>query len=137
MTQAPAESAAPVAQPPDDKPDLRTQVEEVYDHYRTARLNVKYYGRRLVKLQRRNFFLEAAIAVGTSATVGSLAIWETDYGKVVIGIIATISAVLGVLKPLLNLSKQIERVSKQWAEHSLIFNQLRRIVVDMRTYHRI
>lgn len=117
--------------------DLYAVLEEVYDGYRTSRLNVLYYGRRLASLQRLNTSMEIAIALGTSGSFAALAFWKTQWGKVVFGGLTALSAFLSVIKPVLNLSKKIERVSKLWTGYNIASNNLRRVVADVRAYHDV
>jgi len=99
--------------------DEFAEVRSVYDTHRDVRMHMKYYGSRLASYQRRNLAMEVGIALGTSATLLALPIWNTGFGKVVIATLALIAAVLGVLKPILNWSKKIEHYSKLWAADSL------------------
>src|SRR5262249_39692525 len=81
----------------------------VYDRLRTARLNVKYYGRRLQTVERMNFFMEfVLLATAPSSAIAGLWFWDTEYGKIVWGIMTITAAVAAVLKPLLNLTKRIK-----------------------------
>ena len=101
-----------------DIKQLSTRLIDLYDKYRTAMLNRKYYGIRLSNFQKTNLWIEISIAIGTSSALGSWAIWKDGYGVFAWAIIAGFSAVLAVIKPLLQLSKQIERYSKLFAGHS-------------------
>src|SRR3954451_6385755 len=76
--------------------DLRAAIDDVYDDYRKARLNVKFYGRKLGRLQATNLVMELSIAVGRSGVIAALAIWKTDQGKFWLALIAAIAAILGV-----------------------------------------
>ncbi len=81
----------------------------VYDKLRTARLNVKYYSRRLQTLERQNFLIELVLlATAPSSAVAGLWFWEAEYGKVIWQYFGIVAAVTAVLKPLLNLTKRIK-----------------------------
>jgi hypothetical protein len=121
----------------DAQRDLRSELEEVYVHYRTARLNVKYYGRLLKRLQLYNLLMELAIAIGTSGTIASLAIWKRDAGELAITIVAAVATLLAVSKPVLNLARKIERASKLWTEYNNAFNSLRRVVADIKVHRDV
>lgn len=115
-------------------PDPHAAAVEACDLYREIRLNAKYYGARLHRLQRWTMWIEIAIAVSTAATVGSLAILSTPGGRTLLPIFALIAAVLGVMKPILNLQKRIERCSVLWAGHNALAATVNRILRDAKVY---
>ncbi len=81
----------------------------VYDKFRTARLNVKYYGRRLNALERLNLGMEFfLLATAPSFAIAGLGFWDTEYGKIVWAGMGVAAAIAAVLKPLLNLTKRIK-----------------------------
>ena len=57
--------------------------------------------------------------------------FATGVGAVVTIALGTIAAVLSVLKPVLGLSKKIERASKLWSGYSAVFNSAKRLVRAM------
>lgn len=81
----------------------------VYNKLRTARLNVKYYSRRLDILERRNFWIEL-ILLGTapSSAIAGLWFWETEQGKIIWQYFGIVAAIVAVLKPVLGLTKRIK-----------------------------
>ncbi|MDP1993128.1 MAG: hypothetical protein Q8K00_19095 [Syntrophales bacterium] len=80
----------------------------VYDKLRTARLNVKYYSRRLQSIERINFVMELVLlASAPSAAIAGLWFWDQPLGKVVWQYFGVVAAITALLKPLLNLPKQI------------------------------
>lgn len=87
----------------------------VYDEYRTARLNVKYYGRRLAFYESVTFWIDfiIAIAAPTSAAAG---FWflKTDDGQTVWGTLTIIASVTSLVKPILKMPAKIKSM-----EHSL------------------
>ncbi|MBI3666660.1 MAG: hypothetical protein HY236_10635 [Acidobacteria bacterium] len=81
----------------------------VYDKLRTARLNVKYYSRRLSGLERKNFFIELVLlATAPSSAIAGLWFWETTYGKLAWQYLGIVAAIAAILKPLLGLTKRIK-----------------------------
>jgi len=81
----------------------------VYDKLRSARLNVKYYSRRLENLERTNFWLELILlASAPSSAVAGLWFWESEYGNLIWKYFGVIAAVAAVVKPLLSLTKRIK-----------------------------
>ncbi|GGD96628.1 hypothetical protein [Caballeronia grimmiae] len=81
----------------------------VYDKFRTARLNVKYYCRRLHRLERMDRALDIIllIAAPTSAVAG-LWFWETEYGRVVWQCLGVVAALVATVRPALHITKRIK-----------------------------
>lgn len=82
---------------------------DVYDQYRTARLNLKYYQIQLNYLKRWNLAIETILAISASSSVAGLWFWEGLYGGYLWKIIGSIAAILAVIKPVLNLSDKINK----------------------------
>src|SRR5438552_11426203 len=101
---------------------------DVYRLYRDLRLDTKYYGRRLQVIRRWSMGIEIAIAISTSATIGSLALLQ---GKLVLSIFALIAAVLAVLKPILDFPARTDRCSRLWSSYMLLFSSIGRLVRDI------
>jgi len=81
----------------------------VYDRLRTARLNVKYYSRRLQTVERWNFAIEVVLAItAPSSAVAGLWFWNSDVGKQIWQDLGIVAALVCVLKPLLNFGKRIK-----------------------------
>jgi len=114
---------------------LRNQLREVYNLYRTVRLNCKYYGHRLELYKKINLALECTLAITTSSTIGAWAMWKTGPGVYVWAIIAGVSAILAVMKPILHLPKEIERYSKLWAGYNSLNYDLQHIVSQISVVH--
>lgn len=110
---------------------LNAQLQVVYNLYRTALLNCKYYADRLVTLQKWNTIFEIALVIGTSGTIGTWAIWKSDFGGYVWPIIGGIAAVLAITKPVVQLSRRIEQYSKLWANYSGLFYDLDLLVSEI------
>ena len=82
---------------------------DVYDLYRTARLNVKYYGYRLSRMQRINITMQIIIAVSASSTVGTAWLLNEGIGEVVWKFLGLVAAILAVSAPLINLAEHIRK----------------------------
>lgn len=115
-----------------NQPDQYQLACDANDAYRRSRMNVKYYGCRLVSLQRRNRAMEIIIAVGTSGTVAALSLWNYPNGKTILGILAGAAAILSLAKPIIDLSSEIARCSKMWAAYNGLEATFERITRDMR-----
>jgi hypothetical protein len=83
----------------------------VYDKLRTARLNVKYYSRRLETLERTNFAIELLLlATAPSSAIAALWFWKLEMGKPAWQALGVVAAVAAVLKPLLALTRRIKEL---------------------------
>lgn len=108
-----------------------TLVKDAYDLHRTARYNVKLYGVELAKLRRWSIIIDVATAIGASSTLASISLMNTQYGKVVIGVLAAIAAICAAIKPVLNYPGRIESTSKHWAQYNELFNSLHRMILQI------
>jgi hypothetical protein len=130
---AEAEALAQMTSSEHEPTSLTDRLRYIYDSYRTALLNRKYYGHRLFIHQRYNMFMEIAIAVGAtgSAGVASLAIWGTLTGQYAWLVISGLATVLGVVKPVLQISAKIENYSKLCVGYGGIYLDFKAIVEDI------
>lgn len=87
----------------------RHPVIDVYDQYRTARLNVKYLECKLSSLKSANFCIELLIAISASSTVAGIWVLQNPVGQIFWKIIIGITAILAVAKPLLGWSDKIQK----------------------------
>lgn len=117
----------------------RAQLQYIYDAYRIAALNKKYYGRRLASYRRLNFWIEIAIAIGTTGSGGiaGLAIWGTLPGSYMWLVLSGIAAVLAVVKPVLQLADRIENYTKLYAGYVGAFVELQDICEEISVAHAI
>ena len=130
---APGGETKKMKTPTGDVERVRTQLKYIYNSYRTALLNRKYYGERLNFFQKANFWMEILIAVGAAGSSGiaGLAIWGTITGQYAwLGVSAT-ATVLGVLKPIFQLGRHIEKCTNAHAGHTNVYFDLRAIVEDI------
>ena len=81
----------------------------VYDRLRTARLNCKYYGRRLQQHERTAFWMQLLLlATAPSSAIAGLWFWASTVGKAVWQFTGIAAAVVAVVMPLLGLTKKIK-----------------------------
>lgn len=106
----------------------------VYDLYKTARLNVKYYAARLNSIERQNLFIELVIAIAapTSAVTG---IWllKTDAGQELWKYVAGVAAFAAVLKPFLKLPAKIKLMEQCLAGYRALEYDVEQIVNKIKT----
>lgn len=101
-----------------------------------AWLNVRYYGRKLARIQFWNLVFDIVIAIFTSSTIVSF-FKGAAHGAWVTATFGIMAAVLTVLKPILNLPKRIERESKQWSGYMAVFVRLQAVERDIRIQNAI
>lgn len=113
--------------------DLRTELKFIYDTYRTAYLNRKYYGWRLNTYQRYNTIMEIAIAIGATGSggVAGLAVWGSISGQYAWLWVSGTATVLGVIKPILQLGQRIENYTKLYVGHGTAYLTLKSMVQDI------
>jgi len=81
----------------------------VYDRLRTARLNHKYYCRRLERYERLNFWIEVVLlATAPSSAIGALWFWDSAIGSPIWKALATVAAIIVMIKPLLHIPSRIK-----------------------------
>jgi hypothetical protein len=105
----------------------------IYNSYRMALLNRMYFSAKLRRYRNYNSCMEMAIAVGTTGSGGiaGLAIWGSITGQYAWLIISGIATVLGVIKPVLQFGKEIEKYSNFYSGYSSVYFDLEHIVQDI------
>jgi len=90
--------------------NLEHPVWEVYKLQRTARLSVKYYSKKLERIEQLNLAMQIVIAASlpTSAIAG-FSYWTTDSGSEFWGYILAFASLLSFLQPFLKLTDKIKR----------------------------
>ena len=115
-----------------DLDPVRNELRDAYDDWRTSLLNKLYYGCIIDKLARYNQIFEIVIAVGASGSgVAGFALWKSDVGKPVWGVIAGLSILLSAIKPAINITSKLDEYSKIYTEYSVseaIYRQISRTV---------
>ncbi|MCJ7602037.1 MAG: hypothetical protein MUO63_11135 [Desulfobulbaceae bacterium] len=92
--------------------NLQHPVWDIYDEYRTARLNVKINEYHLANYKKWNFIIEFILALTASSSVASFWFWQSATGQTVWKCLSVLTAILAVLKPMLNLSGKIQKFSE-------------------------
>lgn len=105
---------------------------DVYNEYRTSRLNVRYYERQLSSLRFKNYLLEFVLAFSVSSGVMGLWWWETVLGGYIWKALVTLAAFLAVLKPLVRLSDQVQHKSEVLTSWRLLDDSLQQLTILVR-----
>lgn len=111
------------------------RLKDLYDNYRTAMMNRKYYGYKLAEIKKYNLIFEITIALGTASSgVAAWTIWKYGTGEKVWGIIIAVAVVLAFLKPFLKLSNLVERYSTLFIGYGDVAYDLKTIVSKVKIH---
>jgi len=93
----------------------------VYNRLQSARIHVKYYGRRLQRTERINFAFELLL-MGTapSSAIAGIWFWNTEYGQSIWHYMGALAAFAAVAKPLLGLTKRIKDYEGQLSGYRML-----------------
>ena len=101
----------------------------VYDLYRTAYLNVKYYKCKRKRAETLNFWMELILAItASSSAIGALTFWTTNPGKQIWQGLGVIAAFVAVMKPLIKLTDKIKQLEEIITGYTILQNDLNKIV---------
>jgi hypothetical protein len=106
-------------------------IKNLYDQFRTVYLNRKYYGYRLQRIQSLDKGLEISIAIGTSSAIAGWSLWNLKVGSTIWTIYGGLIALLAIIKPFLQLSKQIERYTKLFIGYGDMYFDLELLVNEV------
>lgn len=115
-----------------DQNRLNSDLKWLYDRYRTAHYNALYYGERLSSERKKNRYIEITVAFTTPGAIGGVAIFgvgENDW-IVLLGIVASI---LAAIKPILNISDNIQRYTRLFNSYKEIVSELKLLVEKVRS----
>jgi len=100
-------------------------------------MNVVYYGAKLGKLQSFALWVDIVIAVGTSGAIAALSIWNAPGLGAFRAALAALTVLLVTIRPLLNLPRRVERLSKLLAGYSASANALEGVVLGIKASHAV
>lgn len=108
---------------------LNTELNAIYDVYRSEALNKEYYGNRLAFYRLLNNTIEILIAVGMAGSgLSALTIWNNPVGKIIWGVLTLLSSFLAIIKPILQLNKKVEHYSSLFRGHTDNYINLQALV---------
>lgn len=121
----------PTNPPPPEPAVVRARLLLIYNDFRNALLNRKYYGRRLERSRSWNKASEIIVAIAASAPIGAWMIWKAGFGKTMWAWIAGVAALIAVSKPIFNWPKEIEEFSKLYSDYNGLYCDLNYLVQDI------
>ena len=105
--------------------EVSAHLTEIYTLLCRAGLNKDYYGVKLSRTQSVNTWFDIIVAIGAAGSgISALTIWSDEYGKILWGFLTAVSAIFAVVKPILQLGKKVERLSRLFSGHSEIYNNM-------------
>lgn len=106
---------------------------DVYDFQRTVCLNIKYYGRRLRRVERINFWIDVIIAItAPGSALAGLWFAGTDAGQIVWKLLTAVAATLAVVKPFLKLPTSIKRYEQVLSGYRALMSDVEELVHQIR-----
>src|SRR2546429_8083570 len=118
---------------PSNQQQFSEQLDEIYDAYRTASMNHKYYANRLASFSKWNSLYEVTLAVGSSTSaVAAWPIWNTQNGKLLWAAFTGVVGLFVVLKPFLRLSQKVEQYSQLYFGYKELYQDLKRLVYTLK-----
>ena len=109
----------------------------VYDEYRTAKLNVKYYSYKLLRATKCNFIGELLLAISSSSSIGGLWLFESWLDGFLWKALGTVAAFLAVYRTVAKPSENIRKLEQRvTAYRSMEFDleRLSRNISDNKNY---
>ncbi|MCK5606128.1 hypothetical protein KAR91_29790 [Candidatus Pacearchaeota archaeon] len=106
---------------------------DIYDLWRTAKLNVKYY----CALRRRYngwlIFFDITIALTIpSGAVAALWLWDTSIGSYLWKILLCLASICAVIKPLINFGKKTQKIDEIISAYKLLYHDTDSIIIKVK-----
>ncbi len=106
---------------------------EVYNHWRTAKLNIRYYSHYEYAHNAWNIIFEIAIAITTpTGAIAALWFWNTDWGAVLWKVLLVIASICSVLKPILKLQSKCAYFHQILTEYRLLHHDLDQLIYNVK-----
>lgn len=106
---------------------------DIYDNYRTARLNVKYYCHRLVTFERWNTFFEIVIAIAApSSAISGMWFLKNNSGLDLWKYLSAAAAIAGILKPFFKFGHKIKFYEQTLSGYRALEYDLYEIILKIR-----
>lgn len=107
---------------------------DVYNLWRTARLNVKYYSARIETVESQHFWMDAIVAVtAPGSAIAGLAFIQTGAGQAIWSFFCVVAAIVAVIKPLLKIPKKLKAYEETLVGYKALDHDLQRISARIKT----
>lgn len=105
---------------------------DVYDLYRTARLNKYYYAEKLNKTEWLNSIVELIIAISTpTSAIAGIWFLQSEYGQQFFKLCIAVATILSVVKPFLKLPKKIKDYDHCFSTYKSFEFDMEQIVIKI------
>lgn len=118
---------------PTELHSLRAQLGDIYRDYRNVCMSRKYYEHRLKRTHNFNFWYEVTLAFGTSGTVAGWAFWTNPTGQTIWIGIGTVVAIGTIVKPILKLVDEIERLTTLATKYAALQIDFQLLIFDIKS----
>ena len=108
---------------------------QIYEAYREVLLSQRYAAARLARIRRQSRWIELILAVATPSVVGRWAIWRTQTGGYVWGVLAAIVLILAVAKPFMNWQSEVERRTGIYIDFNTLYFELKSVIIQIAADH--
>jgi hypothetical protein len=131
------ESMASLTSPPESVEATRRELMLLYELYRTAALNVKYYGHQAKVYSTRSFWFQVSATIGSLAAVGSFLsdahLWgaSTAAPKFLAAGLAVVAAVAAAVTPIAGWTEKIYKLQNLHFAYGEIFHQAALVIQDI------
>ena len=113
--------------------DRSNSMWDIYDLWRTAKLNIKYFTALSNKFQRCSIFFDVIIAITTpSGAVAALWFWDNSIGSYVWKILFCLASVCVVIKPIMNCNKKVQKAEKIVTAYKLLYHDIDLIIIKIK-----
>ena len=110
----------------------QARILRLYDEYRTALMNAKYYGKRLSFLKEVGLLMDIAVVLGTSSAFAGLAIWKGHIGANLWSWMLALSVLVSALRPILKITDKIDRYAKLQYGYLEVYYRLQTLTGEIR-----
>ena len=110
----------------------QARVLRLYDEYRTALMNAKYYGENVSQLKFWALIIDIALVLGTSSAFAGLAVWRNPAGANIWSVILACSALAAALRPILKMTDKLDRCAKLQYGYLEIYYRIQSLTGDIR-----
>ena len=105
---------------------------ELYNSYRTTKLNVKYYSNRISVYENLNIAFEIVIAItAPGGAISALWFWDTNWGTILWKLLLAIASIASLIKPFLNLTNKIKITQECLSEYKMLEFDFRELINDV------
>jgi hypothetical protein len=113
------------------KNDVTNPVWNVYDEYRTAKLNVKYYSYKLANATKWDFHVSLILAISSSSSISGLWLLEKWQNGILWKGLGAIAAFLAVYRTVAKSSESIRKLEQRVTAYRAIEFDLERLTRDI------